>query len=260
MTSLRTLLLAGIAAAVLALPVAATAQTRLAAAPTVAANIPTVSARFISEREIARRIADMITERNGGQQVEINFHGYGNEIEVPAGSPAVLQVTAFSFDARSGRFVADLMIPGSKDTTRVSGRAAPIESIPVLKNRIPPGDTIARGDIELVQVPAGRYGGAYIDKVNELVGQSPRRPLRIGEPILSSDVGRPEIISKNGLVTMIAQGPGLTITTTGRALEAGSIGDVIQVMNVQSKKKVQATVIGPDQVQVITAPRVIAAN
>jgi flagella basal body P-ring formation protein FlgA len=256
MTSLRTLIIAGIAGTMLGLPAAAPAQTQVASVQPAPISMP----RFIGEQEIGRHIADLIAERNGGQRVEIAFHGYDNQVEVPAGSPAVLQVVAFSYDARSGRFIADVAAPGAKEATRVTGRATPIERIPVLKNRVSPGDTIARGDIEWVQVPAGRYGGGYIDKVNELVGQSPRRPLRTGEPIRTSDIGRPEVVSKNGLVTMVAQVPGLVITTTGRALDSGGIGDVIQVMNVQSKKKVQATITGPDEVEVITAPRVITAS
>jgi flagella basal body P-ring formation protein FlgA len=59
---------------------------------------------------------------------------------------------------------------------------------------------------------------------------------------------------------MVAQAPGMTITTTGRALEGGAIGDVIQVMNLQSKKTIQATVTGSSMVQVVTAPRLIASN
>ena len=256
MTSLRTLLLSGLTAAMIGLPAGAMAQTQVASLQAPAAGM----SRFIGEQEIGHRIADLIMHRNGGQRVEISFHGYDNDLEVPAGSPATLQVVAFSYDARSGRFIADLAVPGSTEPTRITGRATPVESIPVLKKRVAPGDTIARSDVEWMQVPAGRYNGNYIDQVNELIGQSPRRPLRIGEPIRSSDIGRPEVVSKNGLVTMIAQGPGLLLTTTGRALDSGGIGDVIEVMNVQSKKKVQATVTGPDQVEVMTAPRVIAAN
>ena len=254
MNALRTLLLAGIAAALLGQPAGAIAQTQVASVQ------PVPAARFIGEQEIGRRIADLITQRNGGQRVEIDFHGYDNQLEVPAGNPAVLQVVAFSFDPRSGRFIADITAPGRTETARVTGRATPVESIPVLKNRVAPGDTISRSDIEWVQVPAGRYGGGYVDKVNELVGQSPRRPLRIGEPVRSADLGRPEVVSRNGLVTMVAQVPGMVLTTTGRALDAGGVGDVIQVMNLQSKKKVQATITGPDQVEVVMAPRVIAAN
>ncbi|WP_298724592.1 flagellar basal body P-ring formation chaperone FlgA [uncultured Ferrovibrio sp.] len=251
MTSLRALLLAGIAAATLLQPVAVPvlAQEKVAS---VAAG------RIITEREIAKRMAELVQQRNGGKPVEISFHGSGNEIEVPATSPAVLQVESFSYDSRSGRFYAAVSAPGAS-SMKVSGRAQSVEAIPVLKNRVAPGETISRNDIEWMQVPAGRYSSGYIDQINDLVGQTPRRTLQIGMPIRVSDISKPEAVSKNNLITMIAQAPGMMITTTGRALEGGSVGDVIQVMNLQSKKIIQATITGPNQVQVVTAPRVIAA-
>lgn len=254
MTLLRFLLLAGLAAAMLQ-PIVGTAP---AAAQEKLASLN--GSRVIGEGEIAQRVAELVQQRNGGQPVEISFHGIGNEIEVPAQTPAVLQVQSFAFDARSGRFYAAMTTPGRSEAVRLSGRAQPVETIPVLKSRIVPGETIARSDVEWMRVPTGRYGGGYVDSIGDLVGQTPRRPLAAGLPIRAADIGRPEAIAKNVLVTMIAQGPGMTITTTGRALEAGSIGDVIQVMNVQSKKVVQGTIVAPNQVQVITAPRVIAAN
>ena len=253
MASLRSLTLAGFTAVALVITVApaiAPAQTQVAVA----------SGRVIGEREIGKRIADMVQQRNGGQPVEISFHGTGNELEVPATAAAVLRFDAFSFDARSGRFYAAVGIHGGGEAIKISGRAAPVEAIPVLKNRINAGQTIDRNDIEWMRVPAGRYNAGYIDRLDDLIGQSPRRPLGAGMPIRANDIGKPEAITKNGLVTMVAHGPGMTLTTTGRALEAGSIGDVIQVMNVQSKKTVQATVIAANQVQVITAARVIASN
>lgn len=254
MMSLRILLLAGLAAA-LVQPIAgvpsAVAQDRVATLGT---------GRIISERDIAKRMAELVQQRNGGQPVDINLHGTGNDIAVPAAGPAILQVESFSFDQRSGRFYAAVTTPGRTETMKVSGRAQPVESIPVLKNRIAAGETITRSDVEWMQVPAGRYGGGYVDQLSDLVGQSPRRALAAGAPVRSGDIGRPEAVAKNVLVTMVAQAPGITITTTGRALEAGSIGDVVQVMNLQSKKIIPATIIGANQVQVITAPRIIAAN
>lgn len=254
MVPLRILLLAGLAAAALVQPLAgmsAAAQDRVA---TLGAG------RVISEREVAKRMAELVQQRNGGRPVDINFHGSGNDLEVPATGPALLQVESFSFDQRSGRFYATVTTPGRAEAMKVSGRAQPVESIPVLKNRVAAGETITRGDVEWMQVPAGRYGGGYVDQISDLVGQSPRRALAAGAPVRAGDVGRPEAVAKNVLVTMLAQGPGITITTTGRALEAGSIGDVVQVMNLQSKKVLQAIIIGSNQVQVNTAPRVIAAN
>lgn len=256
MAMLRILALSALAAAAVSALPAARPATAAPEARTMSFN----GSQFIGEREVARRIASLVQQRNGGQPVEISFHGYGNEIEVPAATPAVLQVESFAFDSRSGRFYADLTTPGRKETVKFSGRAQPVETVPVLRNRIAPGETISRGDIELVQVQAGRYGAGYIDQVEDLIGQTPRRPLSVGAPIRSADVGLPNTISKNAMVTMVAQVPGMTITTSGRAMEAGRIGDVIQVMNLQSKKMIQATITGPSQVQVITAPRVIAAK
>lgn len=253
MASLRILLLAGIACTTLAAPfilsqtVAAQTQVASAAAAT----------RFIGEREISRRIADMVKQRNGGRPVEIHFHGMSNEIEVPAGA-ATFRVDDFSYDSRNGRFYGT--VAGAAASIKVSGRAQTVEAIPVLKSRIAAGHVITRNDVEWLQVPANRYGAGFIDRFDDLIGQTPRRALAAGMPIRTADIGKPEAIAKNSLVTMVAQAPGLTITTTGRAMESGSIGDVVQVMNLQSKRAIQATVTGMNLVQVITAPNIIASN
>ena len=253
MASLRTLLLAGIACttlvAPLAIPQQVAAQTQVASA--------TAPTRIIGEREISRRIADMVKQRNGGRPVEIMFHGMGNEIEVPA-SITTFQVDDFSYDSRSGRFYGT--VASASTSIKVSGRAQAVEAIPVLKSRIAAGHVISRNDVEWLQVPANRYGAGYVDRFDDLIGQTPRRALAAGMPIRTNDIGKPEAIAKNSLVTMVAQAPGLTITTTGRAMESGSIGDVVQVMNLQSKRTIQATVTGMNLVQVITAPNIIASN
>jgi flagellar basal body P-ring formation protein FlgA len=43
------------------------------------------------------------------------------------------------------------------------------------------------------------------------------------------------------------------VSIRGQALEPGALGDVINVTNVQSKKTLQATIIGPGRVSVGTA-------
>ena len=54
--------------------------------------------------------------------------------------------------------------------------------------------------------------------------------------------------------------PGILLTVRGKALEAGAVGDLINVLNIQSNRTVQAAVIGPGQVVITaTTPRVAAA-
>lgn len=231
---------------------AASVQLASAAAPKA------VAMRYVSERDVARRLVSLVQQRNGGRPVEISFHGNDNGFSVP--STAEWRVDGFTFDDRSGRFTGTLAATGAPETVRISGRASPVEAMPVLKSRVAPGETIGADAVEWRQVPAGRYTSAYIDRIDDLIGQTPKRTLNIGQPIRSADIGRVEQVSKNALITMVAQVPGLTITTTGRALEGGAIGDVVQVMNLQSKKVIQATITGSNQVQVTTAPRLLASN
>lgn len=231
---------------------AASVQLASAAAPKAAAM------RYVSERDVARRLVSLVQQRNGGRPVEIAFHGNDNGFSVPAS--AEWRVDGFTFDDRTGRFTGTLAAAGAPEMVRISGRANPVEAMPVLKSRVAPGETIGADAVEWRQVPAGRYTSAYIDRIDDLIGQTPKRTLNIGQPIRSADIGRVEQVSKNALITMIAQVPGLTITTTGRALEGGAVGDVIQVMNLQSKKTIQATITGSNQVQVTTAPRLLASN
>ncbi len=53
------------------------------------------------------------------------------------------------------------------------------------------------------------------------------------------------------MVSLIAAGPRFTIRATGRARGAGSIGDVIEVENLQSQKTVRATITGEGEVRAL---------
>jgi flagella basal body P-ring formation protein FlgA len=66
-------------------------------------------------------------------------------------------------------------------------------------------------------------------------------------------------VTRNAQVIIRLQSGAMTLTSQGRALEDGARGDVIRVTNLQGGKTVEATVIGPDQVEVKLAAR-LAAN
>ena len=51
-------------------------------------------------------------------------------------------------------------------------------------------------------------------------------------------------------MTLIYQAAGLYLTMRGKALEAGTEGDVVNVMNLQSKRTVSGVVIGRGQVSI----------
>jgi len=102
---------------------------------------------------------------------------------------------------------------------------------------------IGEGDIEWTQVHAGRLNGTVILDAAGLIGMTPRRLLRPGVPVRASDVEEPVIVSKGSLVTIAVRTDLMTLTARGRAIEDGAQGKAIRIMNVQSKKVVEAVVV-----------------
>jgi flagella basal body P-ring formation protein FlgA len=86
--------------------------------------------------------------------------------------------------------------------------------------------------------------------LEDVVGMQLRRPVGTDLPFMGADLMVPHIIAKNETVTMIVEGPGLSLTTQGRALEAAPRGGRLNVMNLSSRNVVEAEAIGPGRVRV----------
>lgn len=80
-------------------------------------------------------------------------------------------------------------------------------------------------------------------RIGDVVGQEARVVLYAGRPILLDDIGPPAIVTRNQIVRVRFRGVGLNITTEGRALERGAVGDRVRIMNLTSR----ATVFGQVQ-------------
>ena len=86
--------------------------------------------------------------------------------------------------------------------------------------------------------------------MNAVVGMAARRAVQPNQPLTSGDLMKPEIVQRSSSVTIVYQAPGITLTLGGQAQESGALGDTISVINVESKRAVQAVVTGPDRVSV----------
>ena len=94
-----------------------------------------------------------------------------------------------------------------------------------------PGTLIS---VEDLVIRDGVHPGSF-DRVSDVVGQEARVALYAGRPIPFAAVGPPAIVNSNQIVPLSFRAAGLSITTEGRAMERGGIGDRIRVMNLQSR-------------------------
>lgn len=161
--------------------------------------------------------------------------------------PAPVSLSAVSYNALTGRFVARL-----ENGAAVSGVAAQTVAYPALARAIERGGVIGEADIDFIEAPA-RRGERYVQDADELVGSVARRSLRAGVPVRALDVAAPRLIDKGALVTMTLEAGPMRISHQGVALGAGGKGEIIAVRNIQSDRVVKAVVAGENLVRI--APR-----
>ena len=210
---------------------------------------------LISLDDIKDLFAEELTGRLGatgaGISVQIEFAGKAKPLYVPADKMPEAEISEIRFSRRSGRFSAIVSAPAGDPSARrytYSGRAIQAREIPVPTRTIRRGGVIGADDIELKAVPIRRIDNTTVEDAAELVGMAAKRTLRVDQPVRARDLERPKIVAKNAVVTVRYQAPGLMLTMRGKALQAGAQGDLIDILNVQSKRKIQGKVIGPNLV------------
>lgn len=91
--------------------------------------------------------------------------------------------------------------------------------------------------------------GALTDPAR-LVGQEARVALYAGRPIRPGDVVPPAVVDRNQPVTLVFDHGALIISTEGRALGRGAVGEVIRVMNLSSRTTVSGRVRSDGAIEV----------
>ncbi len=195
----------------------------------------------IERDEIEDHIFAALIDKGADPEMTIKLSNQFVQLHVPSNSDAIIEITNTSYDQRTQRFSAHISAPGSK-AIRVTGRLQKMLNIPVLNRRMLKNEVIKSEDIAWVKSPSKRVQNNIILYEDDLVGKTPKRGLRAGTLIRSSEVQRPILIEKGSLVTMVLKTQLMVLTSQGRAVEPGANGDLIRITNTQSNKVVQAVV------------------
>ncbi len=195
--------------------------------------------------------------------VEIQVYGRRSGLYLPADATVNdIELENFELNSRQDRFTATALLPtGTNQPQRltISGRVQEVRMVPTLARMLTPGEVISQGDIEWTKMPVRQINSRVILSSNELLGQTVKRTLQPGRALFTSDVAPPVVVEKGSVVTMVLQVGSLSLSASGRALEAGGNGDMIRVMNTKSKQTVDARVISPGQVAVTSNSLTLAA-
>jgi flagella basal body P-ring formation protein FlgA len=209
--------------------------------------------RIIHKPEIVSRLVEALQAEGMRRDSEIELTSRHIEVAVALDAPTTMDIRDLHFDRQSGRFSALLVVGGSDPSAQrvaLNGRAHETTPVPVLRRMLGAGDVIRKDDVEMVRIREDRAGRDIVIDPQRLVGMTPRSRLRAGEPIRDGEIRAPVIVARNSTVTIVLQTGNMTLTAQGRANEDGAKGDSIRVVNLQSKKTIEAVVTGNDLVTV----------
>src|SRR5258707_12565215 len=223
-------------------------------------------ARTLEAKEIELQVARALEHRNGlgeAANISLTFDRAMEDLKLESSYTGAMQPSSVRFDQRTARFDVTLEIANASVSTptrlRFCGTAIETVEAAVLARGLERNEVIKSSDVVVERRPKAEVGNDVASR-ERAVGMQARRQLRAGQALKVADLAKPDLVQRDQTVTMIYETAGLYLTVRGKALEGGTEGDVVSVLNLQSKRTVSGTVIGRGQVSIsVATPRPAAA-
>ena len=214
-------------------------------------------ARNIAIKDVQAAVAKALEHRSGlgdADSLALTFDRDLLDLHLEASNTGEMVPTSVHVDQRSGRF--DVTLEIANDTSmptqlRYSGTAIETVMAAVLTRDVERTEMLKSSDVVVERRPRAEVGNDAAVR-DQAVGMQMRHPMRAGRPLRVADLVRPDLVQRDQTVTIIYQTSGIYLTTRGKALDSGTEGDVVSVINAQSKRTVTGVVTGRGQVTIQT--------
>lgn len=176
-----------------------------------------------------------------------------------AASDQPIIIDQFRFYPANSNFSARILISGQSDALNVQGRLYFTVEAPHLTRSLPSGSVIQPTDVEMRAISAQLADAAGVPRLEDLIGMQLNRQMRDGVLIRTADVGDPQVVARNDIVTLFLQRGAMTLTVRGQALNSASRGENVSVLNLVSNRVVNGIAVDPGTVQVISGAAAVAS-
>jgi flagellar basal body P-ring formation protein FlgA len=173
--------------------------------------------------------------------------------EVPPGVGVDAHVTELDYDPGSNQFSAVLLVRASgMDPLELPLAGSVEETLRVLvaAHALMPGAVIAPEDLGAADLPASAITAAVATMPAQADGMEAEHVIPAGDPIPLAELARPPLVERGQPVLIALAIPGLALSEQGRALDTGTAGDDVRVLNPVSRAVLEGTVSGPGEVRV----------
>jgi len=210
-------------------------------------ELGTIVAKALSAQDASLSIAD----------IEVTLFQAPSAVHTDPGAENPVSVDHVLWSRTDGNFTLRLSVAGPEGVhpMTLTGVAREMVEVAALIQPLQRGAILKPEDITTIRRARASVPARAIMDAGDILGYAARSNLRANSPLTRNDFERPTIIPRGEKVTITYQLPGMKLSTIGQALEDGAAGDMIDIMNLQSRRKITGTVVARGQVRVdVTVP------
>ena len=112
------------------------------------------------------------------------------------------------------------------------------------------GSKLTKNDILSLRKEVSNYYSGYLTKPEQVIGKITKKTLNEGDVFTSRSLKAPLLVRNGEQVTIIAAVGNIQVRSKGKALKDAAKGEKVRVMNLRSRRLVEAVVLSPGTVGV----------
>jgi flagella basal body P-ring formation protein FlgA len=208
------------------------------------------AAAYESADRLLTAAHDFVTSQLGNKHTEVNFAQIDPRLRL---QKCKGQLSAFwpSSSAKAGRTTIGVRCNGANPwkiylpVTIKQKRQVTVTTLPLPRNHV-----VRAQDLKSEWREVSANTQFYADP-KDVVGMIVRRPLSQGTVMSAAMLAPPKLVRRGQKVMIVAQSGSLSIRAQGVALMDGHEGQTVRVKNANSRRDVQAVVVGKNTVKVV---------
>jgi flagella basal body P-ring formation protein FlgA len=214
--------------------------------------------------QLAGLVRRTLAERNAGvdaDALEIRLQQSPDKVLADPKVDDPIRVDRIEWSEASGRFTlyASVAVEFGTEPLTLGGVATEMVEVIALAQPLRRGDILRQEDIDTIRLPRSKVPAGAIADASEIVGKEARGNLRAAAPLSRKDFQQPVLIRKGEKITVTFEMTGMKLSSRAQAMDDGAKGDVIDVMNLTSRRIVPATITSRGHVRVLAANPVVAS-
>lgn len=219
--------------------------------------------QILDRYKVEALLKDKLAKELQGNKFDVSLSERGLNLPLSGDALSTVDVSELKYDLGKGE-VRGLLTASEngRNVLKKEVRAAiePLTSVPVLSRAMNQGEIIGAADLQYIDMKTADMPTSLIIDAKQIIGQTPRRLVPAMKPMASADIVLPPAVKKGEAVTMVFKNGKLNLTTQGKSMQTGAVGDVIRVTNTTSQQVIQAVVTGERTVAVASPDAALPGN